>query len=206
MRIACLHTAAIHQKTFTALFARLAPQAQVIHVVRDDLLAAAQNHGVEQVTDATLEALGGLTTADAVLCTCSTLGPLVDLAGSDKFVRIDRPMMAAAAKLGRHPLLAICLESTRDASLALLEDVGGAAMEPTVHLCEGAWPLFVAGDLDGFADAVATSVAAVADDHDCIILGQASMRDAAPQLTRLGIPVLTSPEFAVAEAIRVARR
>lgn len=205
MRIACLHTASVHQQTFTALFAARVPQAQVIHVVRDDLLEVAQTHGLDDITDAMLAALGGLTTADAVLCTCSTLGPLVDLAGQDKYVRIDRPMMMEAAKHGRRPLLAICLESTRAASLDLLQECGGPAMKPTVHLCDEAWPFFVQGDQDGFADAIATSVAAIAEGHDCIVLGQASMRVAAPQLARLGLPVLTSPELAVARTIQIAQ-
>lgn len=205
MRIACLHTASVHQQTFTALFAARVPHAQVIHVVRDDLLDAAQTHGLDDIADVTLEALGGLTTADAVLCTCSTLGPLVDLAGQDKFVRIDRPMMVEAAKYGPRPLLAICLESTRAASLELLQEAGGPAMAPTVHLCDDAWTYFITGDQDGFADAIATSVAAVADGHDCLVLGQASMRVAAPALARLGLPVLTSPELAVARVIQIAQ-
>lgn len=205
MRIACLHTASVHQQTFTTLFAKRVPHAQLIHVVRDDLLAAAQVHGLDAISDAFLDALGGLTTADAVLCTCSTLGPLVDLAGQEKYVRIDRPMMVEAARYGPKPLLAICLESTRATSLDLLQEAGGAAMTPTDHLCEGAWAFFEKGDLDGFADAIATSVAAVAEGHDCIVLGQASMQVAAPLLTRLGLPVLTSPEMAVARTIQVAQ-
>lgn len=206
MRIACLHTASVHQQTFTTLFGDRAPHAQIIHVVRDDLLAAAQIHGLDAITDAFLEALGGLTTADAVLCTCSTLGPLVDLAGQDKYVRIDRPMMTQAARHGPRPLLAICLDSTRGASLDLLQEAGGPAMTPTVHMCAEAWPLFEQGDLDGYADAIATSVAAVAEGHDCIVLGQASMRVAAPMLARLGRPVLTSPESAVAHTIQIAQK
>lgn len=205
MRIACLHTAAVHQQTFSTLFANVAPLAQIIHVVRDDLLIAARLHGLDSVTDEMLDALGGLTTADAVLCTCSTLGPLVDLLGQDKYIRIDRPMMTEAIKHGPRPLLAICLESTRDASLALLQEAGGPALTPTVHLCDDAWPLFEQGDMDGFADSIATSVAAVADNHDCIVLGQASMRVAAPLVERLGIPVLTSPELAVRHTVARAR-
>ena len=78
-------------------------------------------------------------------------------------------------------------------------------MTPTVHLCDEAWPHFVSNDQDGFADAIATSVAAAADGHDCIVLGQASMRVAAPILARLRMPVLTSPELAVARTIQIAQ-
>ena len=204
MRIACLHTAASHQSTFTALFAQQAPDAGVIHDVRADLLARVAVGGLHAVIDDTMAALGALGQADAVLCTCSTLGPLVDAIQSPKYIRIDRPAMEAAVRHGPRPLLALCLESARQASTDLLDDVSNGAATPTVHMCEDAWPYFVDGDMDGFVDAVAGSIAQAVDGHDCVILGQASMAVAASALSRLGIPVLATPERAVARTIAVA--
>jgi len=204
MRIACFHTAAIHQHTFSALFAEQAPEASLIHMVRDDLLSEAQVVGVEALIDPVLEALGALSSADAILCTCSTLGPLVDTIQSNKYIRVDRPVMEAASEHGPKILLALCLESTRTSSLALLTDVRGDDLDATVTMSEAAWPLFMRGELDAFADAVAADVAIAAPGHDAIVLGQASMAVAAPSLSALGIPVLTSPPLAVARAIAVA--
>jgi len=204
MRIACLHTAASHQNTFNALFAEQAPEAGIVHVVREDLLARSQVGGLHAVTEDTMAALGALGQADAVLCTCSTLGPLVDAIQNRKYIRIDRPAMEAAVMHGPKPLLALCLESTRAASAELLEDVGEDDLTPTIHMCEEAWPYFVEGKLDGFADMIAGSVAQAAEGHDCVILGQASMACAAKPLSGLGIPVLATPERAVARAIAVA--
>ncbi|MEL6683094.1 MAG: hypothetical protein AAFQ09_10690, partial [Pseudomonadota bacterium] len=175
MRIACLHTAANHQNTFNDLFAREAPEAAVVHVVREDLLAEAQVGGLHAVTEATMTALGALGQADAVLCTCSTLGPLVDAIQNRKYIRIDRPTMEAAVMHGPNPLLAICLESTRDACLELLMDAGEGRVQPTVHMVADAWPYFTEGNMDAFADVIAGSVARAVDGHDCVILGQASM-------------------------------
>lgn len=203
MRIACLHTAQVHVATFTNLFSDAAPDADVVHVVRADLLSDAQRNGAESVVEHVGDAIAALQDADAILCTCSTLGPLVDALDNPKAVRIDRPVMAAAAALGPKPMLAICLESTRDASLALLKEAD-PDMTPTVHLCDGAWAFFEAGDMDGFADTIAASVRKAAGGHDCVILGQASMRVAEPALHDLGIPVLTSPALAVAHTIKVA--
>ena len=203
MRIACLHTAQVHVATFTGLFADKAPDAQVIHVVRDDLLAQAQVGGIAMVEEPFLNAVAALDEADAILCTCSTLGPLVDQISNPKVVRIDRPVMDVAAGVGPKPLLALCLESTRAASLDLLMQAG-ANLTPTVHLCDGAWAFFEAGDMAGFADAIASSIRAVADGHDCVVLGQASMRVAEPALRDLGIPVLSSPALAVDHTIGVA--
>jgi hypothetical protein len=202
MRIALLHTAQVHVATFTGLFAEKAPDAQLLHVVREDLLAQAQVGGLEIVAEPLFNAMAELSEADAILCTCSTLGPLVDQLGNAKAVRIDRPVMEVAVQAGPKPLLTICLESTRAASLALMKEAGDVT--PTVHLCEGAWAFFEAGDMDGFADAIAASIRSVAGGHDCVVLGQASMRVAEPLLRDLGMPVLSSPALAVDKAIGVA--
>jgi hypothetical protein len=58
--------------------------------------------------------------------------------------------------------------------------------------------------LAGFADGVAASVRGVSAGHDCVVLGQASMRVAEPLLRDLGMPVLSSPTLAVDKAIGVA--
>ena len=76
--IAFLHTAAIHIETFNALGREIAPELALTHVVREDLLAAAEKAG--RVTPAldfmTQEALIALAEGGArvVVCTCSTLG------------------------------------------------------------------------------------------------------------------------------------
>lgn len=202
MRIALLHTAQVHVATFNDLFAEKAPDAQLWHMVRADLLAQAQVGGLEIVAEPLFNAMAELAEADAILCTCSTLGPLVDQLRNPKAIRIDRPLMQVAAEVGPKPLLALCLNSTRSASLALLEEAG--AQDPTVHMCETAWPFFEAGDMAGFADAIAASVRAAVDGHSCVVLGQASMRVAEPLLLDLGIPVLSSPALAVDHAIGMA--
>jgi len=93
MQIACLHTAELHVETFAALFAAQAPGVDVSHVVRADLLARAQSEGAVRIADATAEAVADLADFDAVLCTCSTLGPLVDALQDTRLIRIDRPLM-----------------------------------------------------------------------------------------------------------------
>ncbi len=145
--------------------------------------------------------------ANAVLCTCSTLGALVEASGTGKAVRIDRPAMEQAASY-RNVMLAICLESTRAPTVALFEDCA-KGREPVVVLCDGAWAHFEAGDMSGFNRAVAQSVGAAmisAPETACIVLAQASMQGAAPYLMDMGIPVLTTPMLAVRRAIQVARR
>lgn len=62
-----------------------------------------------------------------VLCTCTTLGPVAARAGA---IRIDQPMMQAAARTGGPVLLACCLDSTFGPSLDLLESEPAATGTP----------------------------------------------------------------------------
>jgi hypothetical protein len=175
--ISCLHTGDVHVATFGALLA----DAQ--HVVRADFLDRARAHGVASVADEVTALLCKLAQSGPVLCTCSTLGPLVDVIGNDKIVRIDRPAMIAAVAQGGEVVVAICLDSTREATLALFDDA--------------AWPFFEAGDMDGYARSI---VASVAGQGSRVLLAQASMAVAAPLLAAQGITVFTTP-VAAARAV-----
>ncbi|MBQ0804944.1 MAG: hypothetical protein KBT65_08790 [Sulfitobacter sp.] len=191
----------------TALFANQGWDGALEHVVRPDLLARAQSDGIDAVAQDVGAVLADCADANAVLCTCSTLGALVEASGTGKAVRIDRPAMEQAASY-RNVMLAICLESTRAPTVALFEDCA-KGREPVVVLCDGAWAHFEAGDMSGFNRAVAQSVGAAmisAPETACIVLAQASMQGAAPYLMDMGIPVLTTPMLAVRRAIQVARQ
>jgi hypothetical protein len=188
--ISCLHTADVHVATFGALL----PDAQ--HVVRTDFLDRARAGGVASVADEVTALLCKLAQSGPVLCTCSTLGPLVDVIGNDKIVRIDRPAMVAAVAQGGE-VVAICLDSTREATLALFDDVAAGRAIAKLVLCDAAWPLFEAGDMDEFARSI---VASVAGQGSRVLLAQASMAVAAPLLAAQGITVFTTP-VAAARAV-----
>ncbi|RKF12918.1 hypothetical protein D6850_15550 [Roseovarius spongiae] len=202
MTLTLLHTAETHRATFNALRDRIAPGAKMSHLVRPDWLARARN-GV----DVALEDEIARAVADApgrVLCSCTTLGPAAAKTGA---LRVDAPMMQAAAQGGGTILMAYCLHATREPSLALLGSAissagSGAVARPL--MIEGAWPLFEAGNTSGFhiriAEAVAQEAANIRD-LGSIVLAQASMSDAAKFLDGIGVPVLTSPELALRAAL-----
>lgn len=205
MRISCLHTAEAHVATFDALLT--AQNCRVDHVVRDDLLTRAQANGVDTIAAEVTALLSELAAADAVLCTCSTLGVIVDQVGIDHVLRIDRPALTAAISYGPKVLLAICLESTRDASVSLLQDcAAGQPMTPSVVVCADAWDFFLTGDMDGYANKIAHHVkaACTADNFDAVVLAQASMQVAAAKLNMLKVPVLTTPAMAAQATLAVA--
>ena len=212
MRISFLHTADVHISTFDRIFADLESDARLVHRVEADLLARARSHGLESVRAETMEALADLASADAVVCTCSTLGPLADSA-AEKFghvVRIDRPVMEEACRIGGRVLVAICLESTRLPTIALLEQCAvqlNKKINVEVHLCDTAWPFFEAGDINGFADSISRSTKERLGELggvDCIVLAQASMHVAAQMFEDVGVPVLTSPLMAAKQSIEIA--
>jgi hypothetical protein len=194
MKITCLHTDQSHVEGFTRLFANEGWEGALEHIVRPDLLARAQSDGTEAVAADVAALLDPFAKAGTVLCTCSTLGAMVERLGGDNVLRAV--------------MLAICLESTRDPSVALFEDCS-KGRAPDVVFCEDAWPHFEAGDSPGFYRAIAQSVGAAmigAPDTDCIVLAQASMQGAAPYLMDIGVPVLATPPLAVRRAIKIARR
>lgn len=214
LRIFCLHTADVHVATFTKLYAEMAPNAVVTQAVRTDWLADARRTGLTDTLRADVSALlqDAAGRHDAVLCTCSTLGPIAETLNSTSphIIRIDTPLMQTAAAHTGTILVAFCLESTRTPTVELLTATYvGLGKPPRFQavLCADAWRFFECGDSFGFAAAIANAVRAAAariDDLGCIVLAQASMAAAASLLHDLPRPVYSSPRLAVEATLRAA--
>jgi len=213
MRIALLHTAQVHVATFDNIFKCISADVQLEHHVAARLLERARNDGIDAVRSDVMSVLNALSDADAVLCTCSTLGPLVDEAAkrAKNIIRIDRPLMEQACADGEKVLVAMCLDSTRDATLDLLHecaDNAGRKLTHIVAICDDAWGFFEAGDMEAYANSIAAkirSMIAVHPDVQSIVLAQASMRVAEANLADTGIPVRSSPVIAAQRCLKVAR-
>ncbi|MDQ7072069.1 MAG: hypothetical protein Q9M48_15290 [Rhodobacterales bacterium] len=197
MTLTLLHTAEVHRETFDTLAARIAPKAKLVHHVRVDWLARAKD-GIDDALEHEISRL--VVAAGPVICTCTSLGEVAATYGA---IRIDQPMMACAADIGGPVLLVFSVETTRGPSTALLENaIRQSGQTPDIHpLFVGEyWPLFLAGDIDGFHRAIAKAVQArLSTCHDIasVVLAQASMMGATKYLEDLEIPVLTSPELAL---------
>ncbi|WP_371171331.1 hypothetical protein [Aliiroseovarius sp. 2305UL8-7] len=211
MRIAFLHTADVHVATFDQIFDSLDSDVQLTHHVDASLLERARRDGIDAVRADVETLLLDLSTADAVLCTCSTLGPLADDAAksSNAIVRIDRPLMEQACADGDKVLVALCLESTREATLNLLRDCAkdaGQNITPIVVICSDAWAFFEAGDMEAYAASIAASIKSKTEAEPgikSIVLAQASMREAEAKLADTGIPVRSSPVIAAKRCLEV---
>lgn len=210
MRISFLHTAQVHVDTFDAIFKTLAPDAVLSHHVMPELLSRAQADGLNAVRGETTTTLQDMLSDDAVMCTCSTLGPIADAIADEHLLRIDRPVMEFACAQGSRFLVAICLEATRVSTTDLLADCAdqmGVKIAPEVLLIDAAWPHFEDGDLDQFATVIASAIrdAVAVQEYDCVVLAQASMHVVEPLLQNIAVPVVSSPKMAAKRAVEIAR-
>ncbi|MFJ8821260.1 aspartate/glutamate racemase family protein [Streptomyces sp. NPDC102467] len=199
MILTLLHTSPAHVPVFDALRDTGHPELTLRHIVREDLLVRAGESGPDSVADdvrALLEA-AERDGADAVLCTCSSIGGVAEElapALGVPVLRVDRPMAARAVAAGPRIAVVATVHSTFAPTVALVEEEAaraGRAVDVRTVFVDGAWERFLAGDRDGYLDRVAAAVDSVTD-ADAIVLAQASMTDAADR-TRTALLVLSSP-------------
>lgn len=214
MRIACLHTAHSNVAVFEDAALQLGLPAGVLcHGVRPDLLADAEAAGgvTAQIVDATQRALMELAfSADAVLLTCSTLGPVAHTMLSQTQVpvlRTDAALAQAAARVNGRVVVLCAVATTVQPTTELF--LHAAAHHPQavmdVRLVEGAWALFKAGQLSTYWVCVARAAdAAYAQGAAQVVLAQASMGGAA-QLVTAGPRPLSSACAGLAAAVKACQ-
>ena len=212
--IAFLHTAAIHIAGFDALAAELAPELTLTHVVREDLLAAAEKAGgiTPATSFRTQEALLALAQGGArvVVCTCSTLGAEAEKAAGEADIpvmRIDRPMADRAVREGRRIGICAALRPTLQPTRALIESSAARAnrdVEIREFLFDDVWPAFREGRLADYHAGIAARLGEAAEEVDLLVLAQASMAPAIPLAGGLSVPLLSSPRIGFMEAARIA--
>ena len=204
--IACLHTLPGLVPVFDAEAEKLGLTLR--HRVRDDLLREAERAGglTDDIAARTAAVLNELTAGtDAVLLTCSTLGPSVaHVAAPVPVLRVDDALAEAAVKDGGRVVVLCAVETTLRPSRTLFERHAaktGARVE--TRLVPDAWAVFRAGDSARFLALIAAAAdAAFAEGADAVALAQASMTGAAA-LARNGTP-FTSPAAGFAAAARAA--
>jgi Asp/Glu/hydantoin racemase len=197
---------------FTKLCNRHLPEAKVFHLVDESLIQDTVKAGhlrkatirrlIRQIESA--EEAG----ADAVLVTCSSIGPGVTLAQQlfeIPVLRIDDAMAENAVRQANTIGVLATLRTTLDPTTELLREKAakaGRKVELVECLCEEAFPAVLAGDTATHDRLLARALVEDLKGVDLIVLAQASM---ARVLTTLAAdvvhaPVLSSPELAVLSA------
>ena len=214
MRIACLHTAESNVAVFEAAAKEIDLAAGVLsHHVRPDLLEAAERAGglTPDIAGATASILRELGQgADAIVLTCSTLGPSVDgleRTATVPALRVDAALAAQAVAIGGRVVALCAVETTLEPTARLFADVAGPSRTPCdVRLVPDAWARFRAGDNDGYLAAIADAAgAAYRDGASIVALAQASMAGAADLVTGVPRP-LSSPTAGLGAAIDAVRK
>ncbi|MFJ8827003.1 aspartate/glutamate racemase family protein [Streptomyces sp. NPDC102467] len=211
-RVCVLHTVAALPAVFAPLLSELAPGVDPYHVVDESLLADTVAHGLLPRTTARLaayvthaEAAG----ADAVLVTCSSVGPAAEQVRALTTVpvlRVDEPMADEAVRTGSR----IGVLATLDSTLAPTADLvarraaaAGTRITLDTTVCPGAYDARASGDQARHDALITAEARRLAADHDVLVLAQASMASALSGLpvAELGVPVLTSPRGGVAQLV-----
>jgi hypothetical protein len=199
--IACLHTAAGNVAVFDAA---CPPGAVLTHAVREDLLQDAEAAGglTDAIAERTARALEALATpgVDAVLLTCSTVGPGAAHARAPiPVLRVDAALAEAATRDGGRVVVLCAVETTVEPTRSIFAAAAsrhGATL--VVRLVPDAWAAFRAGDVAGYHARVARAAeAAFAGGAATVALAQASMAGAVA-LTQVRKPLASPPVGLVA--------
>jgi Asp/Glu/hydantoin racemase len=209
--IAYLHTSHVLIPLFSELSKRILPDTEQFHMVDESLIRNTIRRGelikvtIRRVIDMVQSAYEG--GADAVVVTCSSIGPAVTLASEVcdfPVVRVDDAMAEEAVRLGRRIGVAATLKTTLEPTVALLQAKAvdaGREVEVVETLCENAFVAVLAGDTDTHDRLLADALYTLRAQVDVVVLAQASMARVVASLPDGSrVPILSSPELAVRRA------
>jgi Asp/Glu/hydantoin racemase len=206
-KLAFIHTSHVLIPTFTTLARKFLPGVETFHMTDESLIR--NTIAAQALTKTTIRRLinmigsaheGG---ADAVLVTCSSIGPGVKLAREVydfPVLRVDEPMAERAVNTGKRIGVAATISTTLEPTIQLIEETAtlrGRAVEIVPSLCRGAFEAVLAGDTEKHDAMVAEALTTLREHADVIVLAQASMARVLAKLSPGGIPILSSPELAM---------
>ena len=208
--VCIVHTSFVSVTQLTDLFAELAPQAQVRHIVDDTLLPEVlTNRGVtSRVRSRMCEyyKAAELAGADLIFNQCSSVGEVADLAANIvtvPVIKVDTRMAELACKTGPRIGVVATLETTLGPTCRLIESTAarlGAKIEVTRCLVEGAFQHLIDGNRAKHNQMVLDAIRDLSRRTDVIVCAQGSMMAIVPDLGPTPVPVLTSPRLGVQSA------
>jgi Asp/Glu/hydantoin racemase len=210
-RLGLIHTSPVLVPVFDSLCRANLPIVERFHMVDESLIRNTIRAGhLEKVTIRRLAAQIGSALdsgATAVLVTCSSIGPGVQVARQlfdAPIFRVDEAMAARAVSTGTRIGVLATLRTTLEPTVELLRRSAreaGVERQVIEGLCDGAFETLLAGDAQGHDRLVAAGLTRLAGQSDVVVLAQASMARVLEALPpgELHVPVLTSPELAIAQ-------
>jgi len=210
--LAIIHTSPTLTPLFSTLCAEQMPETAIFHMVDESLIKDTIREGtLRRVTMRRLLAMiesANMSGADAVMVTCSSIGPAIAI-GQQIFdfpvIRVDEAMAEAAVRSGRKIGVMATLRTTLDPTIALLREKAeeaGAEIEIVDSLCDGAFDAVLEGDTATHDRILSEALLNDMRGVDLVVLAQASMARVVKSMPEgaLSMPVLSSPELAVRQA------
>jgi Asp/Glu/hydantoin racemase len=210
-----IHTSPTLTPIFGTLCAEQMPETAVFHMVDESLIKDTIKAGeVRKITIRRLLAMvesAAAAGADAVMVTCSTLGPAVTLV-QEMFdlpvIRVDEAMAEEAVRTGRRLGVMATLRTTLEPTTALLREKAakaGRQIDLVECLCDGAFDAVLAGDTATHDRIVGAALLDEMSGVDAVVLAQASMARVVNAMPSglLRMPVLSSPELSVRRARQI---
>lgn len=216
-RLALIHTVTSLVPVFERLCAEIGVAVDIFNIIDESLLqnVIKENRLSSLTARRVLSYLVSAQQAgaDLIMCTCSSIGPAIDM-GRPFFdlpvLRVDQPMAERAVEIGDKIGVAATLSTTLDPTASLIRSRAQAAgkdVEIVSELCEGAFEAVVSGDTEKHDAIVGAGLMELKDDVDVIVLAQASMARVVDQLPEgaISLPVLSSPRLAVEHLAEVVK-
>ena len=209
-RVVLVHTVPGLVPIFQELAKGLPGDVKISNIVDESLLedaisAGGLTHSVSRrVVDHILSAADS--GAVAVLATCSSIGPAVEIASrlvDVPVLRIDEPMASAAIESGRRIGVLATVASTLNPTVDLLRRCAQSLdkdVEVTPVLRDEAFTAMRSGDGARHDEIIGEALMDLAADVDVIVLAQASMARVVATLEpgALSVPVFSSPSSGMA--------
>jgi len=207
-KIAIIHTSFVSVNELKALFAKFVPEAQIMNIVDDSLLAEVVANG--SVTPGIVKRICTYAHqaqeqgADLIFNQCSSVSEAIDVAEKMLTIpclKVDQAMADKAVEMGKKIAVVATVASTMGPSTRLVARAAKKANKQiliTECLVDGAMDILIReGDVEKHNKMVLQEIEKIADQHDVIVLAQGSMIVLLPLLAHIKTPILTSPQIGV---------
>lgn len=210
-KIVLLHTSMVSFDTFNELFKEIIPEARVLNIVDEDLLATLNAH--RGITGSIIQRIvmyclfAEQNGAGMIFSQCSSTREGIECARKMvkiPIVMVDDGMARKAVSLGaRIGVVATAAATLKPTGKALAEAAAEAGKEIAVqdYLADGALDVLMKEKNREKHDRLVLELIAKAEtENDAVVLAQGSMVTLLPFLNSRKVPVLTSPRLGVERA------